>query len=97
MQQPLMNKLLHFFRIPGRHFSRAYLCLLVLGAIGLALPRFQAQQPVPASGTPGKLHLYLLIGQSNMAGRAAIPDDAGDIIDRWLQLNWILIRQRLHI
>lgn len=33
------------------------------------------------------LHIYLLIGQSNMAGRARIPDDLADPIPRTLLLN----------
>jgi predicted TIM-barrel fold metal-dependent hydrolase len=67
--------------------SRIHLSFLVLCAIGLAAPQFQAQQATPAPGPPENLHLYLLIGQSNMAGRAAIPEDAAGIIDRCYLLN----------
>jgi predicted TIM-barrel fold metal-dependent hydrolase len=67
--------------------NRAHLGLLVLCAIGLAVPQFHAQQPAPDPVPPENLHLYLLIGQSNMAGRAEIPDDALDIIDRCYLLN----------
>jgi predicted TIM-barrel fold metal-dependent hydrolase len=40
-----------------------------------------------AQAAPENLHVYLLIGQSNMAGRAAIPADAGEVIDRCYLLN----------
>ena len=36
---------------------------------------------------PENLHIYLLIGQSNMAGRAAIPDDATGVLERCYLLN----------
>ncbi len=68
-----------------QHFlSRAHLGVLVLIALGLALPHFQAQQSAP---TPEKLHLYLLIGGSNMAGHAEVPQDAGEVLDRCYLLN----------
>jgi len=67
--------------------SRIYLYFLILCALGLAAPHFQAQQTAAPSGPPEKLHLYLLIGQSNMAGRAEIPEDARDILDRCYLLN----------
>lgn len=82
-----MNKFLHFCRFPARHLSRAHPCLLVLCALGLAAPRVHAQQAAASSGPPDNLHLYLLIGQSNMAGRAEIPEDAADVIDRCYLLN----------
>lgn len=36
---------------------------------------------------PENLHIYLLIGQSNMAGRAPVPDDLTGVIDRCFLLN----------
>lgn len=50
---------------------------LVLCALGVAAPNFHAQQIAASSGPPENLHLYLLIGQSNMAGRAEIPEGTG--------------------
>jgi len=67
--------------------SRIHLSFLVCCIIALAVPRFFGQQSVPSSGPPENLHLYLLIGQSNMAGRAEIPEDARDLIDRCYLLN----------
>lgn len=45
-----------------------------------------AQDKTYTGGKDG-LHIYLLIGQSNMAGRAAIPEDESGIIDRTYLLN----------
>lgn len=67
--------------------SRPLLILLAFCALVLALPRFHAQQVASETGVPEDLHLYLLIGQSNMAGRAEIPEYAKDIIDRCYLLN----------
>ena len=39
------------------------------------------------SGPKEDLHIYLLIGQSNMAGRAEIPEDISGVIDRCYLLN----------
>ncbi len=36
---------------------------------------------------PENLHIYLLIGQSNMSGRAAVPESAAGVIDRCFLLN----------
>ncbi|QTN32605.1 amidohydrolase family protein [Akkermansiaceae bacterium] len=64
-----------------------HLLLLVLCTLGLAVPHFHAQQAAKESAPPEDLHIYLLIGQSNMAGRAEIPEDAEDIIGRCYLLN----------
>lgn len=67
---------------------RLHLAFLVCCLIALAEPRFSGQ-PVGAGPpkAPENLHLYLLIGQSNMAGRAEIPEDARGVIDRCYLLN----------
>ena len=67
--------------------SRPLLILLAFCALVLALPRFHAQQEASETGVPEDLNIYLLIGQSNMAGRAEIPEDAEGIIDRCYLLN----------
>jgi len=46
--------------------------------MALAAPQWFAQ--VPAD--PANFHIYLLIGQSNMAGRAEIPEEIKGILDR---------------
>lgn len=71
----------------SRALSRVYLVFLVACVIGLAAPQFYGQQPVKPDKPPENLHLYLLIGESNMAGQAEIPEDVGAIIDRCYLLN----------
>ncbi len=44
-------------------------------------------EDAPKSLSPKKLHIYLLIGQSNMAGRAPLSDDLSGVIDRCYLLN----------
>ena len=50
---------------------------------------------------PENLHIYLLIGQSNMAGRAAIPEDATGVIERCYLLNdkneWVPAKNPLNV
>ena len=67
--------------------SRIYLPCLVCGLLALAVPCFFAQQPAAPAVPPPNLQLYLLIGQSNMAGRAEITEDTSDVIDRCYLLN----------
>ncbi len=67
--------------------SRFHLVFLVSCLIGLVAPLLYGQQPETSIKPPENLHLYLLIGGENMAGRAGIPDDAKDIIDRCYLLN----------
>lgn len=59
-------------------------------------PATPAEAPAPKN-----LHIYLLIGQSNMAGRAPLTDDLKDIIDRCYLLNdqnqWVPARNPLNI
>jgi len=75
--------------------------ILVCCLIALAVPRVAAQPSAEPPMPPENLHLYLLIGQSNMAGRAEIPDDARDILDRCFLLNenneWEPARNPLNI
>ncbi|MCP5540337.1 MAG: sialate O-acetylesterase [Akkermansiaceae bacterium] len=53
-------------------------CLLGLTLLGPAPnPVRSDPAPAPPPAAPGKFHVFLLVGQSNMAGRAAIePEDA---------------------
>ena len=67
--------------------SRVYLALLVCSLFALAVPRFFAQQAQETAKADEPMHIYLLIGQSNMAGRAQIPEDAAGPIDRCMLLN----------
>jgi len=70
-----------------RALSRVYLVFLVACLIGLAAPQFYGQPSEKPGKPPENLHLYLLIGESNMAGQAEIPEDAGEILDRCYLLN----------
>ena len=67
--------------------SRGHFILLVACVAGLAVPTFHGKPSGEINKPPADLHLYLLIGGANMAGRAEIPGDAGDIIDRCYLLN----------
>jgi predicted TIM-barrel fold metal-dependent hydrolase len=71
----------------SRVLVRAHLWFLALGLIALAIPHFHGQTAEVPTTPPKDLHVYLLIGQSNMAGHAAIPEDACGIIDRCWLLN----------
>jgi predicted TIM-barrel fold metal-dependent hydrolase len=71
----------------SRVIARAHLFFLALCFIGLAIPRFYGQSPAGPMTPPKDLHLYLLIGQSNMAGRAEIPKELEGVIDRCYLLN----------
>ena len=44
-------------------------------------------QDATYSGNKKDLHVYLLIGQSNMAGRAALPESSDNVIPRCYLLN----------
>ena len=52
-------------------------------------------------GPKEDLHVYLLIGQSNMAGRAKVPDDIAGVIDRCYLLNdkneWVPAKNPLNL
>ncbi len=71
------------FRSP----ARVHLIGLILVVVAMAVPQFYGQTADQPAKVPENPHVYLLIGQSNMAGRAEIPEDAGDIIDRCYLLN----------
>jgi len=67
--------------------SRIYLCFLVCCVLSLAVLRFFGQTD-PQEQKPYKaLDIYLLIGGSNMAGRAEIPEDDRGVIERCFLLN----------
>ena len=46
-----------------------------------------AQELKPYEGPKEKLHIYLLIGQSNMAGRAKFSEEEAKVVDRCFLLN----------
>lgn len=52
-------------------------------------------------GPKENLHVYLLIGQSNMAGRAKVPEDMAGVIDRCYLLNekneWVPAKNPLNL
>jgi hypothetical protein len=56
--------------------------LLLVTAGGL-----YAQDPATYEGPKDKLHIYLLIGQSNMAGRAPYTEEEAGVVDRCFLLN----------
>jgi len=60
--------------------------LLLLAAMTAAASAFAQESPQP-SIPKDNLHIYLLIGQSNMAGRAPIPADAAGPIERCFLLD----------
>ena len=67
-----------------------------------AAPRAHADTTLPsASDTQEDLHVYLLIGQSNMAGRAKVPEDMAGVIDRCYLLNdkneWVPAKNPLNL
>jgi len=70
-----------------KRIVRFHISFLVACALGLTLFRLHAQAPAVPAPAPENLHLYLLVGASNMAGRAEVPQDAGGIIDRCYLLN----------
>ena len=70
-----------------RSLPRVLFLVLLFCLSALAVPRLHGQPPATSNKAPENLHLYLLIGESNMAGQADIPQDAGGIIDRCYLLN----------
>ncbi len=64
---------------------RWFVCLVMCGyaIVGVCL---YAEDAV-MSDTPNDLHIYLLIGQSNMAGRGPLTDAVTGVIDRCYLLN----------
>ncbi len=63
--------------------------LLLLAVAALVFSPASAETAAPGGydGPPEHLHIYLLIGQSNMAGRAPITDAEKEIPPRTLLLN----------
>ena len=72
---------------PSRRIALVHLGLLAAVAGWLALPHFQTRAVAAETDATPEIDVYLLIGQSNMAGRAEIPKDAMGVIDRCLLLN----------
>jgi hypothetical protein len=70
------------------------LLVLVFGATGLASAAEESER------TREKLHLYLLAGQSNMAGRGAVAEQDKTVHPRVVALNrenqWVPAREPLH-
>lgn len=62
------------------------LAIVIACSILLSASSFAADTAATV-GPKEKLHVYLLIGQSNMAGRAPVPEDAQGPIDRCFLLN----------
>ncbi len=50
------------------------LTLLAIASVGLSSAFAETAVPAGYGGPPEHLHIYLLIGQSNMSGRAQITD-----------------------
>lgn len=78
---------------------RAALALLAGVAVDLALPR-RLWANAPASQPEAQFHLYLLIGQSNMAGRGLVDAASKVPHPRVLMLNknreWVAAIDPLH-
>ena len=82
---------------------RICLCLMVVCLL-LTPDTFASEKPAeaaPSDGPDDKLHIYLLIGQSNMAGRATITKDIAGVIDRCVLLNdknaWVPAKNPLNL
>lgn len=82
-----MNKPQSESRFLTRIFSHGHLLLLLACAIALAVPRFYAQQNDVAAAPTPKRDVYLLLGDSTMAGHADLPADAAEVLDRCFLLN----------
>jgi acyl-CoA thioesterase-1 len=54
---------------------------------GVIAPNAPPPPEEEAGNTKGKRQIYLLIGQSNMAGRAPVPDEDAGVIERCFLLN----------
>ncbi|MFG0332413.1 MAG: sialate O-acetylesterase [Maioricimonas sp. JB049] len=79
---------------------RKLVALTGLGTILCGLPAspLQADEAKPAD--QGRFHLYLLIGQSNMAGRGKVDPDSNEAHPRVLKLdrdgNWVPATDPIH-
>ena len=71
--------------------------VLLFLVLGMGLPLSAAEE---AEAPPAKLHLYLLAGQSNMAGRGAVAEQDKTVHPRVFTLNrenqWVPAREPLH-
>lgn len=81
---------------PLTHLSGVCFVLALLFACGASASEQQnssAEPDLSQAKTASKdvdqdgLHIYLLIGQSNMAGRATVPEELAGVIDRCYLLN----------
>ncbi|MFO7822241.1 MAG: sialate O-acetylesterase [Lentisphaeria bacterium] len=63
------------------------LSLCVCGLLGASLRAQDKTKAAAYNGPKDKLHLYLLIGQSNMAGRAPYTREESKVIERCYLLN----------
>lgn len=78
------------------------ICLCLSLLIGSAPLAYAENQPAHADQAPPKdLHIYILIGQSNMAGRAPITEDIAGVIDRCYLLDdknqWVPAKNPLNL
>lgn len=73
-------------RMP-RTITRLYLMRLIAGLVGLSLPCSYGETSAQPKIAPENMHIYLLIGQSNIAGRAGVPEAATAVLERCYLLN----------
>jgi hypothetical protein len=71
------------FSIPPSLIRSLLVLVCLIGSAVLV----QAEEVKRYEGPKEKLHLYLLIGQSNMAGRAPLGEELKGVIDRCYLLN----------
>lgn len=81
-------------------FARALTLLALFGLLWTTQSTTAQASPTDEEG-PKDLHIYLLIGQSNMAGRAKVPEDVAGVIDRCYLLNkenrWVPAKNPLNL
>ena len=79
--------------------GRMLCSLLLLAVMGLMMAPASRADDVKVADD--ELHLYLLIGQSNMAGRAQVPEELAGVIDRCVLLNgkneWVPAKNPLNL
>lgn len=84
----------------SRHWSQAVAMLLLFAAVIKAAAAWGGQPPPRQLPPKDKFHLYLLIGQSNMAGRGEMTDADRRPPQRVLKLDsqgrWVAAADPLH-